>query len=427
MRPVAGAPDPKPPGLRALQYAVLCWMIRHPWLWRALGATLRRWTWLARATRTAARRSSVREVLLRPRSFSNASHVPNLVAGDFLIGMEPGPTYANDRALFKSFLQRLNPGVDAAQEARKRCSELQQPANGGVFDLVDDYLVRVVLRAIRPAFGSAADGLIAGKPGGVPDRITERRYVEEVRHVAAQLFAGEMAPLAFKRRAELSAAALRARIDAMLPQLLTVWPEAHFDAAAVRRNAIGLAWVSHPVTVQAGALIVQELLGRPTVYDRLRADAGNLGEGVWTNTVFHQRVRQHVLELMRFRPVFPLLARAVPRATEFVAGGRVNPACPAGSSVTVLSISAMFDPRELDHPSRYCAQRDWGQQPDDHLLMFGLGTRQCIARDQALEILTIALIGVVTLPRLRWADRWGSRIGYDGPMISRMRLRLAGA
>ena len=32
---------------------------------------------------------------------------------------------------------------------------------------------------------------------------------------------------------------------------------------------------------------------------------------------FRNSVRNHVLELMRFRPIFPLLARDVPRDTEF--------------------------------------------------------------------------------------------------------------
>ena len=41
----------------------------------------------------------------------------------------------------------------------------------------------------------------------------------------------------------------------------------------IERNAVGLAWISHPVTVQSGALIVQELLGRPEVHKDLRAKA----------------------------------------------------------------------------------------------------------------------------------------------------------
>lgn len=431
MRPVSGTPDSWPPGLRTLLYGAFCWTNRHPGFWRAWGTVFRLWPSLTRVIRIAARSGSVREVLSRPRSFSNTAHVPNLVAEDFLIGMDPGPTYAADRALFASFLGRLDAGADATREARARCIDLQQRGTGAEFDLVEDYLIWVVLRAIRPAFGAAADGLIAGVPGKVPDSITERRYLHEVRQVAAQLFAGGIAPLAVKRRAELSAASLRARVEAMLPQLLAEWPEAKGNADVVRRNAIGLAWVSHPVTAQSGALIVQDLLGRPKVYDALRARARGLGQNAWNDPAFRDEVRHHVLELMRFRPVFPLLARDVPRTTEFISGARVNPTCPAGGSVTVLSIAAMFDSRGVERPSRYCPQREWGSEANTRLrlrlLMFGMGSRQCPALEPAVEILVSALIGVLTLPRLRWADRWGSRIGYDGPMINRMRLRLADA
>ena len=199
-------------------------------------------------------------------------------------------------------------------------------------------------------------------------------------------------------------------------------PGASFEA--LRSNAVGLAWVSHPVTVQGGALVVRELLGRRAVYRGLRADASALGDAVWTDADFRARVRGHVLELMRFRPVFPALARRVPRDTEFVSGARTNPLALAGSSVSVLSLGALFDDAASPDAGSYCPMRRVGGKPEPWLtMMFGHGKRQCPAQDVALTILTSALIGLLLLPELTWADGWFSRIGYDGPMVSRMRLR----
>jgi len=75
---------------------------------------------------------------------------------------------------------------------------------------------------------------------------------------------------------------------------------------------------------------------------------------------------------------------------------------------------------------RFCPHRHWGSDDGLRYLMFGYGDRQCPAKNHAVTILTSALIGLLTLPRLRWADRRGSRIGYDGPMITRIRLRHDG-
>lgn len=426
MKPEYGRPDPMPPGVRRLFYWGFCWMNRHPRVWRAIGATWRFWPFLSRFWALAARRSAVKHVLTRPRSFSNTSHTANLIAGDFLIGMDPGTTYNADRALFASILDRLDVKADADRESRLRIAGLKARTEPPAFDLIDDYLMWVVFSAIKPAFGDAADGVVAASRTCPPDESITRHYLREIRYIAAHLFAGWLAPIDVTRRAEVNAASLRARIDEMTPELCRAWfPSSATEDTRVRRNAIGLAWVSHPVTAQSGALAFQELLGRPGVYADLRAKAGLLGEAVWTDSDFRKHVERHVLELMRFRPVFPLLARDVPRATEFDSGARSNPRCPAGSSVTALSISAAFDATGLSDMGQFCPQRDWRDETEIRYVMFGYGERRCPAKDQAVTMLTSAFIGLLTLPQLHWADRWGKRMAYDGPMISRMRLRMA--
>jgi len=55
--------------------------------------------------------------------------------------------------------------------------------------------------------------------------------------------------------------------------------------------------------------------------------------------------------------------------------------------------------------------------------MFGYGDRRCPARKYAVDILTSALIGLLTMPELRLSRDNGKAITYDGPLMSRIRMR----
>lgn len=424
MKTPVGAPDPEPPFHRKLRYAFQCWAIRHPLIFRAFGAVLR--TWPSLCPSLAARCSAVQQVLTRSASFSNTSHAANLIGEDFLIGQDSGAGYDSDKAIFDSVLATLNVQVGGDREALSISDRLLASGRPVKFDLIEDYLMWVALRALEPAFGIAAGMLKANSRAFGPDDELERRYMHEVRHVAAHLFGGAAAPTQVQRRAEMSAASLHARIQKSTPEICMSWANARTAPySAIQRNATGLAWVSHPVTVQAGALMVQELLSRPSAYRSLRQEADRMGQAAFYNANFRALVRRHILELMRFCPVFPALARAVPRQTEFESGARRNPVCPAGSSVAVLSISALFDSRAVLQASSYCPDRHVDPLEPVQYLMFGYGERQCPAKEHALTLLTSALIGVLRLPELCWAEPLGRRIEYDGPMVRHMSLRFA--
>ena len=436
-------PDPGMPGARRLGFWVLCQLNRHPIVWRGLGALLRHWPALSAALPFAARNRAVTGALRRTDSFLNTSHQPNLVAGDFLIGMNPDERYAFDRAMFLAMMPAREAVRErSAAEARRRIAAIR--ARGGAsFDLVQDYLMWVVLEAALPAFGAAAEPIVAAGSGssGKASDAAKLQYMLELRHVGAQLFAGGGAPAAVQARAEAAAVSLRRRIEAHREALEREPACAHALAGlarapatvrtgaegAVVRNGVGYAWVSHPVTVQAGALIVGELLRRPAVYAGLRRQAHALGERAWTDSAFHALLESHVLELMRFRPVFPVLGRDVPRATSFDAAPGHCPRVKAGGSLTMITVAAMFDPLVVPNSGEYDPGRAWPDR-DEQALMFGYGDRRCPGRDRAIDILVGALIGVLSLPRLG-RPRWPSprRIAYDGPMVESMPLEFARA
>ncbi len=429
MRITPGTPDALAPGLRSIAYGIFCWANRNPGALRKIGWVLRLLPFVGGWFGMAARASAVKAVLTRPNSFSNTAHAANLSAGDYMIGMDPGPTYTADKSMLNARLAQLAPTLPAAAdaEAQQRGLALQQLGTNKPFDLIEDYLMWIVFRAMDPLFGAATGRVAAGATGSLTDPGLQRQYLLEIRYVAGQLLAGSTATLRVQRRAELHSDALRARIAGVTNDIQRAWGTA-CPADVIERNAVGLAWISHPVTVQSGALAVQELLDRPDVHSQLRTAARNLGpKMVWQNVAFRDLVRNHVLELMRFRPIFPLLARDVPRDTEFVTGARHNATCPAGGKMAVWSISAMFDPevtkdvKPFKDISQFCP-RNWGNNDDLRWLMFGYGSRQCPAMVYAVEILTSALIGLLILPELQLARDDGKAIAYDGALMSRMRV-----
>ncbi|WFU37903.1 cytochrome P450 [Bradyrhizobium sp. CB82] len=419
-------PDALPPGVRSISYGIFCWANRHPGALRAIGKVLRRWPFVGGWLGMPARASAVKAVLTRPNSFSNTAHAANLSAGDYLIGMDPGPTYSADKILLDDRLAILKETLPAAADkaVQDYVEALGRLGTNKSFDLIEDYLMWIVFRAMYPLFGAATDRVAAGAGGSLTDPGLKRQYLLEIRYVAGQLLAGSSATLRVQRRAELNADALMSRIAGVRTDIQSAWGLPGPDN--IERNAVGLAWISHPVTVQSGALAVQELLDRPKVHKALRDEARRLKQldpdAVWQNADFRERVRNHVLELLRFRPIFPLLARDVPRDTEFETGARHNATCPAGGKMAIWSIAALFDSDVVKDSNKFCPARDWGKDEDLRWLMFGYGTRQCPAMVYAVEILTSALIGLLILPELQLAKSEGKAITYDGPLMSRMRV-----
>ena len=217
-------PDTLPPGLRRFLYGLFCWLNRHIIVLRRLGALLRHFPFVGGWFGVAARASAVRAVMTRPQSFSNSAHAPNLASGEYLIGMDPAPpmmpTRFARRSGWRHWRRRCRPAP-----IRKPSDLLQILQNRGTepFDLIEDYLMWIVFRAMDPLFGSATDRVAAGAHGNVKDPGLQRQYLMEIRYVAGQLLAGSSATLRVQRRAELCADALRARIAGVSNDIRQAW------------------------------------------------------------------------------------------------------------------------------------------------------------------------------------------------------------
>jgi cytochrome P450 len=414
------------------RFRLWCRVLRQPRLLRALAAIVRRWPRLTRWSSLVARRDMVVDVFVRSASFSHTAHAPNLVAGEFAIGLPDGPRHRQERAEIEAMLRSASHlGGACAVIGRQRIAALvgRHPArDDGCFDLVDDYLGPVAWRAMQRCFGSAGESMVRNGPGAASAEAAEPQFLRELRHVGSHLVVGGLATPQVQARAEASAAALNDRVKrreaALHTALASRLPAA--PSGRLHRNAVGLMWVAHPATVQAGVHLMLELLARPTVHADLRATAHAAGATAWLDPALRARLADHVLELLRFRPPFPILTRDVPRDTWLAPGDEEPLAIGAGQTVKLMVIGALFDPRATTDPSSFRPDRLW-QDPRDRFLVFGFGHRRCPASQHVLEMLVSMLIGLLLLPgpcRLAHGRR---ALEYDGPAAVHMRLAWAGA
>ena len=418
---VARIPASKAAHGGALGYRFVSRLVHQPRLLRMAAGVLRTWPAIARVFPIVARRNAVAAVFERQAGFSNSAHAPNLPAGEFAIGMEAGARHRDDRAFLQSILPRTEECAAVCARESDRLIQLFRGSNDRTFDLVNDYMAPVAWQPLRLALGAA------GSEFSLTDGRPSPEVVDELRILGAQLITGSSATPAVQARAEAAAASLNRRLASVLIALRAEWAQKGPGTdEAILRNAAGLLWVAHPATVQAGALMMQELFSRRRELNALASEAHRLGARAWTDPAFRTLLGDHVLELLRFRPPFPILKRDVPRDTLFDIGTGFPVRVAAGSPMVLLIIGALFDKSAVKKGSADPAIYQPGRQfnaTEDRSLMFGMSERACIAQCHVIEILVSALAGLLTLPRLRWGSRL-ARMQYDGPIVCKLRLRF---
>ncbi len=430
---MAEAPD----WVQKLVYRIASALFHQPLLLRAVARLVRCSGALASATGLVASARGVRDVLARETHFTHG-HLPAVMLdGPFLIGLPSGPQHAQKRACLHRLLPQAEQMAEATQKAvHNVLPHLQAKLKAQKsFDLIEDYMAPLVWCAIRLAYDPQRTlGRLQAESSPEPEPM-EREWLLAARWLGAQLMIGGVAPPDERQRALRSAALLGAafaqgqtpatpgpfRLDG---RWVTPVPGNTPGNTPSLRDAMGLLWVGHPATVQGGALMMQELLARPEEYRRLRAEmAAANNRGVAGYPPMRDQLRDHVLELLRFRPPFPLLGRLVPTQASFPNGtgpdaAGTTPARPG--SVVVMTIGALFDPAaQREDPRKYLPGRHFNE-PEDRLLMFGAGPRHCVAREQVVEILVSALAGLLELGDTPLRAR-GRRV-YDGPVIVEMKL-----
>ena len=165
-------------------------LVHQPRLLRLIARTVRDLPWLGRSQRIVASRADVVASFERPLAFSSIAHQPNLVAGEFVIGMESGERHTAERLLLARQFPRSEAFErSATQEARARVESLLAGSER-TFDLIDDYMVPVAWQAISGAFAGALPTLPPGDP-----------MFLKLRYLGAHLIVGPVATEAVPARA----------------------------------------------------------------------------------------------------------------------------------------------------------------------------------------------------------------------------------
>jgi cytochrome P450 len=181
------------------------------------------------------------------------------------------------------------------------------------------------------------------------------------------------------------------------------------DDDTVRRNVSGLIVGAVETTSKFVAHSIDELLRRPEALAGAR-------EAALANDM--EMVRRYVYEAVRFKPHAPFMLRYCERETALAANTPRERRLPAGSSILVGTLSAMFDPEGFASPEQFRIDREV------EYLHFGYGLHRCFGYYINSVQIPELMAALLRLPNLRRASGSDGRILYEGPFPDRLILEF---
>jgi cytochrome P450/glutathione S-transferase len=361
------------------------------------------------------RNPDVIEVLTRNTAFTirqiNAPKIDQ-IDGPFILGMDASPQYDREKATLHEAVRRDDlEGI--RQFVAQSANELISAARvHGRIDVVNGYARVVPVRLVASYFGM---------PG--PDDPTMMRWMRDIFHyIFADLTNGKdvthdalNSDRELHQHMDAQIAIRKSQLpgggDDVLGRLLALRDAAHpwLDDHAVRRNLAGVIVGAVDTTSKFVTLAIDELLRRPAMLAGAR-------ECALKNDI--EAVRHYAWEAVRFNPHHPLQVRYCEQATQVAQGQSRAKTIPAGSTVYIATLSAMFDDEVFTQPNEFDPQR----QTD--YLHFGYGMHTCFGiAINGIQIPEL-LAALLRLPNLRRAPGSAGRILYDGPFPNRLVLKF---
>jgi cytochrome P450 len=183
-------------------------------------------------------------------------------------------------------------------------------------------------------------------------------------------------------------------------------PGDSLDDDGVRRNISGIIVGAVDTNSAALAQALDQLLARPDALAKASqaARAGDVGT-----------VSRFLFEALRFNPQAPGLLRFCRNGATVAAGTTRETKVPAGTTVVLGTLSAMFDPDAFPDPNAFRADRE-----SPPYLHFGHGMHTCYGRPINLVQLPEIAMALLRLDGLRRASGSAGRIVYDGPFPDRL-------
>jgi cytochrome P450 len=355
----------------------------------------------------------VEEILHRETVFSVAGYAPHMtgVIGPFILSLDLTPAYDHDKAAMTLVVRRedlarvkdITSRVASAAVAAQRDAAAGQP-----FDIIQTVTRHTPVRLAAEYYGFEAP--------------TEAEMMAWARACFWEFFqnidndpqvrqAAVAAGAAMASRAQDLIAGHRAAppadSDTVLSRLLAQQAEGPglgFDDDGVVRTLMGLVIGMVETTSQAAAQALMVLLSNAAALTgavaAARADDDDL---LWA----------HIREALRYRPVNPLVIRALTSDYTLAAGEDRATLLTRGTVVFACTWSAMFDEAILDDPQGFHTTR-----PASHYLHFATGEHACFGRYISQVQITQILKPILKLNGLALA---GPPV-YAGPFPDKLEI-----
>jgi cytochrome P450/glutathione S-transferase len=316
------------------------------------------------------------------------------ISGPFILGMDRGAQYDRENAAIHSIIKPTD--LDWVRQIASGTAQAMVAAAKpyGRLD-VSGNLARVSAARVVAEY--------LGVPGP-----TEHILMQWLRTLFWDVFLNRKNEAPVRRAADCAAAELRDYLSGLIAQragegapgddiLSRLVRAGELDPDGIRRNITGIIVGAIDTTVTAAANAIGVLLAKPDAMrlTRLVAESND-----------STALRQCVYEAMRFNPQTAALLRH----------SKAD-----GSTVLILTISAMFDPVAFPEPDRFRADR-----PLDRYLHFGYGMHTCYGAMINGVQLPELVRAIVRLPNLRRGTGRYRKVLYEGPFPDRLVVEFDG-
>ncbi|HUN39757.1 MAG TPA: cytochrome P450 [Acetobacteraceae bacterium] len=315
----------------------------------------------------------VEEILHREKVFSVSPYLPRMmgVIGPFVLSQDITPRYDHDISVMHLVVRRedLSRVKDIVScHAAAIVSELFQGA--GPVDIVQTLTRKVPVRLAHEYYGFSAP--------------QDEQMMGWARACFREFFINLLDDPAMRAPAVTAGAEMRQRLDVLLAErrawfaagkddvmgrLLGVQSAgevAGLDDDGICRTLMGLVIGMVETTSQAAVQALLVLFSIPDALASAAAAAKADDDDALSNLVF---------EALRFQPINPMVVRVANEDYHLAAGEPHATLIAKGTTVFALTWSAMFDPRMLDAPEQFRADR-----PTCHYLHFATGDHACFGR-----------------------------------------------
>lgn len=355
------------------------------------------------------RHDDVREVFATDAAFATPYGTKlRVITGDepFFLAMPDCPDYHAGVAAMRRVMREDDlPGLAARVEAR--AGEIVEGA-GGRLEVVDQLARRVTFDAIGEYLGVPQPPRGELRVWGT--RLFEFQFADLKDDPGLRAEVDEIAP-AFRRLLDDEIARRKERPDGpddVLGRCLELQRagEPGFDDAQIRTAILCMIVGGPPQPAMVVPQALEQLLRRP---DALKGAQGAARAGD------DARLRDYVLEAMRFDPLALGLPRVTTRACTLARGTKREKTIPAGSTVLAGISAAMLDPARVSEPRRFRPGRAAHQY-----IHFGHRLHECFGRHINRATLHLMLKPLLKRPDLRRARGSEGRLSKNGPFAERL-------